>query len=187
MDYRRLSIAEVRRELEAVSADVQTAFRPLTNQQLNWCPAADQWSVAQCLEHLLATNRMMLEAAEDAWHGRKRTVWQRLPVLPSFWGGMLVKSQSPDSTRRFKTTPAATPTSSAIDDGVVTRFVEQHRTLDGRLAALDDQRAARVIMTSPFASFIAYSLLDGFRLIAAHDRRHLAQAHRVVGTPGFPV
>jgi len=46
--------------------------------------------------------------------------------------------------------------------------------------------AARIVMTSPFVSFITYNLLDACRLIVAHERRHLAQAQRVMETPGFP-
>ena len=41
-------------------------------------------------------------------------------------------------------------------------------------------------MTSPFARIITYSVLDGWRLMLAHDRRHVEQARRVVQSPEFP-
>jgi hypothetical protein len=41
-------------------------------------------------------------------------------------------------------------------------------------------------MTSPFVRVITYSVLDGWRLMLAHDRRHVEQAKRVMATPGFP-
>jgi len=41
-------------------------------------------------------------------------------------------------------------------------------------------------MVSPFVRFITYSVLDGCRLMAAHDRRHFEQARRVTQTAGFP-
>jgi hypothetical protein len=41
-------------------------------------------------------------------------------------------------------------------------------------------------MTSPFIKVITYSVLDGWRLVFAHDRRHLEQARRVTLSPGFP-
>jgi len=53
------------------------------------------------------------------------------------------------------------------------------------LRRLDEPRARRVIMTSPFVSFITYSVLDGARLILAHDHRHIQQADRVLQLPGF--
>jgi hypothetical protein len=43
----------------------------------------------------------------------------------------------------------------------------------------------RRIMTSPFVSFITDSLLDGARLMLAHDHRHIEQARRVTHARGF--
>ena len=41
-------------------------------------------------------------------------------------------------------------------------------------------------MVSPFVAFITYTVLDGWRVIVAHGRRHLEQARRVTQSPGFP-
>jgi hypothetical protein len=41
-------------------------------------------------------------------------------------------------------------------------------------------------MTSPFASVVTYSVLDGWRLVVAHDRRHVEQARRVTQAAEFP-
>jgi hypothetical protein len=41
-------------------------------------------------------------------------------------------------------------------------------------------------MVSPFASVIAYSVLDACRIIVAHERRHFEQARSGTQTPGFP-
>jgi hypothetical protein len=41
-------------------------------------------------------------------------------------------------------------------------------------------------MTSPFIKIITYSVLDGYRLMLAHDRRHFEQARRVMLSRGFP-
>jgi hypothetical protein len=51
---------------------------------------------------------------------------------------------------------------------------------------LDEQAARAAIMTSPFVRFITYSVLDGWRLVVTHDRRHFEQARRVTQSPGFP-
>jgi hypothetical protein len=37
-----------------------------------------------------------------------------------------------------------------------------------------------------FITLVTYSALDGWRLIVAHDQRHLEQARRVTQSPGFP-
>jgi hypothetical protein len=41
-------------------------------------------------------------------------------------------------------------------------------------------------MTSPFFNFLTYSVLDGWCVVVAHDRRHFEQARSVTQTKGFP-
>jgi hypothetical protein len=99
---------------------------------------------------------------------------------------MLIRSQSSSTLRKFKAAPEAQPSSSAIAADIIARLVEQHVDTIGRVRALDERHAARVVMTSPFIHVITYSVLDGLRLMVAHDRRHFEQARRVMLSPGFP-
>jgi len=187
MDYTTLSLARVQAGLEAVAADIPASFGRLDARQLNWRPDATKWSVAQCLEHLLAANRLMAQAARQALdETQPRTIWQRMPGTPRLFGRLLIRSQAPQATRKYTASPLATPAASAIAPDVVERFVTQDRELVQWLRGLDEPRAARVIMTSPFVRFITYSVLDGARLVLAHDHRHIEQARRVTQSPGFP-
>ena len=188
MDYTTLSLPEVRTGLDGIAREAQLTFGAFDARQLNWRPGTERWSVAQCFEHLLAANRLMFQAAEDAVNDTApRTVWRRLPLLPKMFGRLLVRSQSPDTTRRYTASAKAQPAASDIAADVIQRFAEQQRTAVARLQTLGERDAARTIMTSPFASFITYSVLDGWRLVFAHDRRHFEQARRVTLSPGFPV
>ena len=187
MDYTVLTLAEVRAALHDIARDAQDRFGGLTGTQLNWRPDETRWGVAQCFEHLLTANRLMLEAAYTALdETRPRSIWQRLPVLPGILGRMLIRSQTPAATRKFIAPPAARPVFTDIADDVVRRFADQQREAAAWMAALDAARAERTIMTSPFLRVIAYSVLDGCRLMAAHDRRHMEQAQRVMALPEFP-
>jgi DinB superfamily len=187
MDYATLSLADVRAGLDNIARETQSTFGGLDARQLNWRPDATRWSVAQCFEHLLLANRLMFQAAEDALNDTApRTIWRRLPVLPGVLGRMLVRSQAPSTARRFTAAPEAQPATSDIAADVIQRFVEQHRGAVARLQALDERDAARTIMASPFIRVITYSVLDGWRLVFAHDRRHFEQARRVTLSTGFP-
>jgi hypothetical protein len=44
----------------------------------------------------------------------------------------------------------------------------------------------KIIVTSPVASVITYSLMDAYTIMALHNRRHFNQAKRVMETGGFP-
>ena len=187
MDYATLSLADIRSGLDGIARDAEATFGGFDAQQLNWRPDAARWSVAQCFDHLLTTNRLMFRAAEDGLDdAAARTLWQRLPVLPGLLGRMLVRSQAPSTVRKFRAPAQAQPATSDIDAAIIQRFVEQRHTAVERLRALDERDAARTIMTSPFLRVITYSVLDGWRLVLAHDRRHFEQARRVSSSVGFP-
>lgn len=185
--FTKLTLPEMLVESAAVAADAQRAFGEFNAEQLNWKPGADEWSVAQCLEHLMATNQAMFPAMDEALTSPKRTGFlERLPVLPGLCGKLMVKIVSPGFKQKLTAPPSARPAASAIDAQVVNRFVTQQCEITERINKLERLKAAQIVMTSPFVSLINYSLLDACRLIVAHERRHLAQAQRVMETPVFP-
>ena len=181
MDYARTSLAEVTAGLSRIAVDARQTFGALAVDLLNWRPDESAWSGAQCLQHLVTANGLMIQAAERALDGTSpKTIWQRLPLMPGIVGPMLIRSQAPTTTRRFVAPAPARPSSSGIGPDVVARFVTQHEHAVTRLHALDERQAARTIMISPFVRFMTYSVLDGWRLIYAHDLRHLQQARAVI-------
>jgi hypothetical protein len=186
-DYRDLTLSQVYDEAEAIAVDAKNLFGHLTPEQLNWKPAADSWSVAQCLDHLIASNRSNEPIFDRILKGEYgNTFLHRMPFLPSFFGKMLIKAVSPDTRRKLKAPALARPSSSSIDPQIVERFVTNQRETLAKMKSLKDRKSAEIIITSPFVSVVVYSLLDAFRLMVAHGRRHFAQAQRVMQADGFP-
>ena len=56
MDYHALPMPVLLADIHAIALDAEKLFGSLSAEQLNWKPAPDRWSVAQCLEHLINTN-----------------------------------------------------------------------------------------------------------------------------------
>ncbi len=186
MHYTRLSIAEVSDALREAARDVESTFSGLDARQINWRPDATRWSVAQCFEHLVTANELMLASARAALDGPPTSAWQRVPIVPALFGGMLIRSQAPTTTKKFVAPAKATPGRSDLPIVLVDRFAAQQRDMAAWLTmTIDDERARRTNMVSPFVR-MAYSVLDGFRLIVAHDHRHIEQARRVLSLPTFP-
>ena len=183
MDYLTLTLPQIYDEAEAIARDAQTLFGHLGAQQLNWKPAADSWSVGQCLDHLIAINRAYYPTFDQILKGRYPRTWRhRLPFLPGLFGRVMIKALSPVVRQKYKSPGPARPSASSIDPSIVARFItQQHETL-ARMKSLENHKPARTIITSPFSNVIVYSLLDTFRLIVAHERRHFAQAERVLET-----
>jgi DinB family protein len=187
MDYQTLTLTQIYDEAEAVAGDARALFGHLNSEQLNWKPAADSWSVAQCLDHLISINQEYYPVFDLILKGEyRKTFLHGMPFLPAIFGRLMVKILSPTSQRKFKAPGAAQPSSSSIDPQIVDRFIAHQRETLSKMRLLGNCDPAGIIITSPFASVVVYSLLDTFRLIVAHERRHFAQGQRVMETSGFP-
>src|SRR5262245_42453218 len=186
MSYTTLPLAEVTSALLSVARDTQATFGRFGARELNWRPDNRRWSVAQCFQHLLTANGLVLQSAQDALGNPPSTVWQRLPIVPRLFGWALIRSQAPGTTRKYTSPAKAQPTTSEIPSDVIERFVDQHHAAVDWLQKVDERDASRAVMVSPFIRFVTYSVLDGCRLVVAHDRRHFEQAHRVTLSPGLP-
>ena len=174
-------------QLHTVTADVESAFGNLTADQLNWKPGPSQWSIAQCLEHLIVINGSYFPVFERIERGQfTPNFMERLPLLPRVLGPLVLKAVSPESPRRYKTASSFQPSGSAISGDIVARFVTHQQKVARHLEAAVNLQPERFVITSPVASFVTYSLLDACRIIVAHEQRHVAQARRVMASPGFP-
>lgn len=181
------SVSEIVTAAAGVAEDAQRVFSGLTNEQLNWKPSAERWSVAQCFDHLITTNRDYLTIVDDVLKGQKKSsVWQKLPVLPGFWGKILIKSLDPASTRKVRAPKRFQPAQSAVPGTIIEDFVAHQDQVIEKMKATANLDLERIVITSPVASVVTYSLMDAYRIIVVHERRHFQQAQRVTEESGFP-
>jgi len=175
------------RDAKQIAEDAHASFADLSASQLNWKPAAERWSIAQCFEHLITSNKGYLPIIETVRTGKKQTRFvERLPVLPGLAGRLLIKSLDPASTRKIKAPKKFEPAQSDISPSVIDDFVAQQGQLIEGMKSTSHLDLEKIVITSPALSFVAYSLLDAYRIIVTHERRHLQQAKRVAEESGFP-
>lgn len=186
MDYLTAKLPALIAAVNNIAADAKSTFGRLTPTQLNWKPSAERWSVAQCFEHLLTTNKGYFPPIEGVLAGIKPTFWQRMPVLPGLAGRLLIKSLDPKSTRKIKAPQKFQPAQSDISPSVIDDFVEQQRRIVEKMKATENLDLEKIIITSPVAAAITYSLMDAYRIIVVHEARHFQQAQRVTEEPAFP-
>jgi hypothetical protein len=146
----------------------------------------DAWSVAQCFAHLIALNSDFFPVIDRIVRdGYKPTFKERLPLLPRLFGSMILKSVQPEASRKFKAVPRFQPSSSAIGGDIISKFRAHQRDVVDHMTMTERLDLRNIIITSPVASAITYSLLDAYKILVAHERRHMAQAQRVMQTlPG---
>jgi len=180
-------LEDVLASADGFMAAIQPAFGALTAAQLNWKPSPQRWSIAQCLDHILITNKlyfpMLVQIADGTRRSRKR---ERLPLLPRMWGKMLVQASGPEGRRKTKTASHLEPSSSTIDPGILTEVVDNLQILKDLILRTDHVDHSETVITSPVAGFITYTLQDGCTIMVAHAHRHLKQAKEVQAEAAFP-
>lgn len=175
-------------EVSQITAEAEQRLGKLTPAQLNWKPSPAGWSVAQCLEHLIKINESFFPVMRQIAQGTYAPPWNaRLPLLPGLFGSLILKAVQPTAPRKFKASPRFEPAASDLPADIVGRFAAHQRELDGLMAQSNRVDLASVVVASPVAPLATYSLQDAYRILVAHERRHLLQAERVLASPGFPV
>ena len=169
-----------------VANKARSTFGHLSPSQLNWKPSAERWSVAQCFDHLITSNKGYLPIIDNVLAGYKPTFWQSMPVLPGLMGKLFIKAMDPSSTRKVKAPKRFQPAQSDINSSVINDFVDQQKLMVDKMKATQHLDLEKIVITSPAAAAVIYSLMDAYRFIVVHEQRHFQQAKRVTEEPGFP-
>ena len=173
---------------EENSAAARDLVSGLSNAQLNWKPAPEKWSIAQCLDHLTVASREFERYFSDALvRGRKRWPVTNGPAYrPSFMGGWLIKLVHPETGRSLTAPKIFRPAESSNIDEPLEKFLKQQERFIEFVRETKGVDYNKTKIRSPVTPFMRYSLADAFVLTVVHGRRHLAQARRVRETSGFP-
>ncbi|HYX29306.1 MAG TPA: DinB family protein [Pyrinomonadaceae bacterium] len=159
----------------------------LTEAQLNWKPSSDQWSIAQCLEHLaVATRGFDQYFAAALERGKNRSPVSNPPYKPSMMGGWLARHVAPEAPRKLRAPKMFRPAeASNIRDSLQMFLAEQNKFIDFvRQCNGVDYNKTRI--RSPVTPLMRYSLADAFVITVLHAQRHLEQARRVRESTQFP-
>jgi len=171
-------------EAEKNSTTASQLAADLDEDQLNWKPAPERWSIAQCLEHLTVSTAEFDPYFTKAI-AQHRAAANAPRYRPTFLGGLLIRQLLPETTRRMTAPKIFRPSASAIRDALPHFLSAQKVFLDfvRRAEGLDYNRTR---LRSPVTPLVRYSLADAYVLTVVHGQRHLAQARRVRELPEFP-
>jgi hypothetical protein len=180
------NIESICNELQSIDKEVRERFGNLSAVQLNWRPAEDSWSVAQCLEHLVLTNKMFFRELDSMIErGRPNTFWENWSPLTGIFTKLYFWYIKNDRTKVKAPVKKIVPASDVAPD-VVDRFTGTQSEFIEKLKAVGDEKASKSVLTSPFLKVVTYKFCDGILILGEHERRHIRQALRVMNTEGFP-
>lgn len=181
------SLAGLIEELETIAESVDKTFGVLSNEQINWKQNAWSWSIGQCLEHLIITNRLEFPAIENALSTRyKNPFWSRPPFLSQIFGKSAIYIFGIKSRKKIKAPKSFRPLTSNIGMQMVRDFIAHQRDVIHMFERCRSLDLDRVKIVSPVSNLITYHLYDAFTLLTVHEQRHVEQASRVMQTRGFP-
>jgi hypothetical protein len=152
------------------------AVQRLSPSQLAYKPAADRWSVAECVEHIILVENSILGAIE-------KTVQQPADSPQTVLEDHALLAKAVNRNERMKGPERLMPTG-RWPHGELCREFGSVRKHTSEFAATTEARLRESGFPHP-----AFGPLDCYQwllLIAAHGERHRAQAEEVMASAEFP-
>jgi DinB superfamily len=180
-------LADVLLQLDAAERQAAALIEDLDDERINWRPGPACWSIAQCLDHLSASSRTYLAAMREGEAAARRRGWRRRgPISPGGPSRWFIRQLEPSSRTRAKAPRKIVPAQWVSKAEAGDEFARQQAQVRALLRAAADLDLNRARFVNPFVPLVRFSLGTGFLVLAAHQRRHLAQAARVRRSPDFP-
>jgi uncharacterized damage-inducible protein DinB len=171
---------------EAVTT-VRNSFIQLTEEQLNWKPLPEKWSIAQCLDHLVNSDEAYYPVFEKIISGTHTpSLWTRISPFSTFFGNWLTKNSGAVVNKKIKNPKIFSPAYSRIDTGIVKRYIDHVETMKSYVGKLTKMDTDKIKIASPASAIVTYSLADAITLLTGHEIRHVTQAINIFNHPQFP-
>ncbi len=168
-------------QIDEITKQTQIEFGAFTDEQLNWKPNSNIWSIAQNLEHLIVVNESYFPVLSSLKAGTYKTPFiAKIGFLVSFFGKTILKAVLPDRQRKMKTFPIWEPGASALDHSNLNRFETHQNELKLQIADAKNLIEQGAVISSPANKNIVYKLETAFDIIVSHEQRHLEQAMEVL-------
>ena len=136
------------------------------------------WCVAECLDHLTQTTRAFLPAISEAIAKAPKLMRNRrlrTGILPS----LFIRSLNPPYRIRFKVLPQLVPQSLSSEQAW-SGFVASQAELLTSLNSAAGLAIDKVTIKSPVYARISYNIYGVFRMLAAHQQRHVWQIGQIL-------
>ncbi len=165
--------------LESTKKNILEATAGLSQEQWNFKPAPDHWSIAQVMEHIAASEDFI----------RENLLKNKVMVAPPGEPGRDVKqideavvTKIPDRSHKAQAPEPLLPTNRfGSPDGSLKHFVESRAATEQFLRMATGLREH--VMNGPVGSMDGYEFIV---FIAAHSERHTKQINEVKADPNFP-
>lgn len=168
------------KDLDALTNSFKSEFASLTADEINWKPNAQQWSVAQCIHHLIVVNESYYPILDQV---RNKTYYTphygKIGFITKFFGKIVLDAVNPDRRKKMKTFPIWEPAISLVRSDILDQFEKHQQELKHLITSSEDLIENGTVISSPANRMIVYKLETAFDIMVAHEKRHLEQAREI--------
>ena len=175
------TLDDVERELNEATRRAWTLVQNTDGRLFTVRPSNAAWSAAECIAHLSVSSEMFLPVLDTALDdARKRAVLSDRPPKMDVLGRVLRWFLEPPIRQRVKTTAPFVPRSVRAKAEAFAEFASLQEKLVDQLHRARGIDLRKVKIVSPFDRRVRYNVFSAFRIVVAHQRRHLWQAEQAI-------
>lgn len=175
------ALAELEKELNEATRRAWSLVQTTDPRLFTVRPTPGSWSAAECLSHLSISTELFLPVLrttiDDA---RRRGLSSTKQPKMDMLGRVLRWFLEPPIRQRVKTTAPFVPKSVRAKNEAFGEFAALQSKLTELLNAARGLDLRRMKIVSPFDKRVRYNIYSAFRIVVAHQRRHLWQAEQAV-------
>jgi uncharacterized protein (DUF1778 family) len=176
---------ELLQMLDSTAKDFLALVDGTTEAQWTWKSSPDRWSVGECAEHVILSERMLYQTALEALKNPADPEWASKTDGKVDFLKKVMPNRNPGGAGGAKAPQEIVPSGTLTKDEVVRRFNESRTEIRAFVAALD-QPAKEHIVVHPFPVFGPLNAYDWLIYVPLHTIRHSRQIVEVQQTAGYP-
>lgn len=163
--------------LKTTQAELLKTVKGLSDEQLNFKPSADAWSVANCVEHLAISEKSIFGIVQMTLkNDPDPSMRSEVKMSDEELIGMIQGRE-----QKVKTRPEFEPTNKSYDD-TIADFKEKRKSNMKYVKTSEDDLRNRYF-DFPFGKVDAYQVV---LFMSGHTKRHTDQIKEVIDSEGFP-
>ena len=160
--------------------NLKQSVKGLSEAQMQYKAAPDKWSISQCLEHIILTEKALFEMSQElmkkpANPARRKDV---KVTDEDLMAGITNRSKKAKATKDLEGKGRYTDPKQALND-----LMKERSKVLNYISNTSAESMRNHIDDSPFGAIDAY---QSFIFIAGHSARHTLQIEEVKSSPGFP-
>lgn len=185
----KMLLSELQEQTESFLNKAVSEWQMIRHSQFGFKASPEQWSAAQCLEHLNSYGNFYLPEMERAIQkAKERGYTPTIHFKPGWLGNYFTKLMKPGEdglvAKKMSSPKNHYPSSNADSHKTIATFIEQQEKLLQLLESAKEVDLNKATCAISISKLVKLKLGDTFQFYIAHQHRHILQAERQIADVG---